>query len=679
MLDLRTLERFGPFIVVRPLGRGGMGEVFVARTPWKDDPVAAVKRLRPDVARVTTFTERFRHEAELAVRLHHPNLVGTINVGSVDGQPYVASQLIMGKDTGVVADRLRERRLGAPVAVVIRLLLDVLGALAYVHGARADGKWLALVHRDVTPGNVLVGYDGVARLADFGLAKSLLTEERNLTGHGEILGTPHYLAPEIIQGEKAAPVSDIYGLGAVTYRVLTGLAPHQGTTAEVLFKALSERPRPLGDLRPDLPLWFIEIVHKMLEPDRKKRPYDAALLARQLESRAQQEKLRLQHASVGRWLGQLFTEERDRELSEREEIEAIDRKAFKPRDEGTVVIAQVRPEQRLEPPPPLEISEVDAQGTELDFSDPNLRAELEIERSRNGDEQVRPVSLIDGELDALPTFAAMRAPSVGGAASASGDFPGRGDFVGSIDTAEGIAPRLPGFIDEKAARSFMGTAEDSEGEPPEEELATAVSELAPQRHAMLVQIMGSGDDDTHRPTRRSEPVVEPRPSKRSSSDAEEPLVIPASAASPRTGATPLPRRKEEDIQAKLDRLEGPAATPHEAATIGVSSLSEVRRERGRLGYWAVIVVSAAVAVVAGVGLGVWWSSSPAEVVTMPSPLEGVRARFAATKRRLESYKREGKAIAPEAWEVLTEAGDALLAGDEGRATRALDRVDKAVQ
>ena len=235
-----------------------MGEVFVARTPWPKNPVAAVKRLRPDVARVPTFEERFQHEAELSVRLSHGNVVSTLNVGSVEGQLYVASELILGKDAGLIADRLRERGQGGPAAVAIRLLLDTLSGLAYVHGVRdKDGKTLKLVHRDVTPGNVLVGYDGTARVADFGLAKSVLTEKSKLTNHGEILGTPHYLAPEVIRGEQASPVSDLYGLGAVMYRFLTGIAPHQGSTAEVLLKVLTEEPRPLSDLRPDLPPWLV--------------------------------------------------------------------------------------------------------------------------------------------------------------------------------------------------------------------------------------------------------------------------------------------------------------------------------------------------------------------------------------------------------------------------------------
>ena len=374
MLDA-GFHRFGPFVIIRTLGRGGMGEVFIARTPWDETPLAAVKRLRPDVARVPTFAERFAHEAELAVRLGHTNVVGTLDVGSVEGQLYVASELVLGKDTGLIADRLRERGQGGPAAVAIRLLLDTLAGLAYVHGAREpSGAPLKLVHRDVTPGNVLVGYDGVARLADFGLAKSLLTERSNLTNHGEILGTPHYLAPEVIRGEQATPASDLYGLGAVMYRFLTGVAPHQGTTAEVLLKVLSEEPRPLSDLRPDLPPWLVVFIHRLLEKDPAHRPYDAAILHKQLLNDAKASGLLVPKAAVGRWLGSLFETEKAEEIDEWDRVADMHPDAISEEPEGTVVLARPRTGSKLEAPSPVEEEYLDSQGTELDLSEAEVRA-----------------------------------------------------------------------------------------------------------------------------------------------------------------------------------------------------------------------------------------------------------------------------------------------------------------
>ena len=341
-------HRFGPFIILRELGRGGMGEVFLARTSWPESPLAAVKRLRPDVARIESFAERFRHEAELAVRLSHPNLVGTLGVGTVGDQLYVAAELVSGKDAGHIADRLRQRSQGGPAAVGIRLVIDGLNGLAYVHDAKeADGSPLELVHRDITPGNVLVGYDGRARLADFGLAKSLLSEGSGLTKQGEILGTPHYLPPELVRGESATSASDVYGLGAVLYRFLTGIAPFQGTTSEILAQVLTERPRPLSDLRPDLPDWMVQLVAKMLERDLSKRPRHAKRLAEEVLAHAKNHELFVPRSAIGQWLTKLFTSEYAQEMEEFETYLQIDPSTMEPPKEGTKVLARAATRSRL--------------------------------------------------------------------------------------------------------------------------------------------------------------------------------------------------------------------------------------------------------------------------------------------------------------------------------------------
>ncbi|MEM7677384.1 MAG: serine/threonine-protein kinase, partial [Myxococcota bacterium] len=196
-----TMEPFGPYLLLRVLGRGGMGVVYVARSRLPGHPIVALKRLRADAAQVPSFRERFEHECALALRLRHPRLVHVLDAGKVGDIPYIASELVLGMNVATIARRLLSLRRRAPLKIAVRVMLDMLAGLDYVHQAHEpDGRPLQLVHRDVTPGNVLVGYDGISRLADFGLAKSQLTEQLQLTATGMILGTPKFLAPEVAQG-----------------------------------------------------------------------------------------------------------------------------------------------------------------------------------------------------------------------------------------------------------------------------------------------------------------------------------------------------------------------------------------------------------------------------------------------------------------------------------------------
>ncbi len=305
------LEAFGPYLLLRTLGKGGMGVVYVARANLDAHPLVAVKRLRADAARVPSFLERFEHECELALRLRHPNLVETLDAGHIDGAPYVASELVRGKNLGELAHRLGDQGLGAPLAAVLRIAIDTLSALHYVHTAReSDGRSLQLVHRDVTPGNIIVGYDGKSRLADFGLAKSLLTEHLGLTAEGTVLGTPSYLAPEMASGEKATPQTDLYGLGAVAYRLLAGCGPYEGTPRQVLTEMLSGPPKPIEEHRPDLPREFIAVLRRMMARRPEDRPKSARAAIDMLGDVAERTKVWVEHADLSQWISKMFRDEK---------------------------------------------------------------------------------------------------------------------------------------------------------------------------------------------------------------------------------------------------------------------------------------------------------------------------------------------------------------------------------
>lgn len=633
----------------------------MARTPWEDNPLAAVKRLRPDVARVPTFADRFAHEADLAVRLEHANVVGTLDVGSVEGQLYVASELVLGKDTGLIADRLRERGQGGPAAVAIRLLLDALCGLAYVHGVREPtGEPLKLVHRDVTPGNVLVGYDGVARLADFGLAKSLLTEKSNLTNHGEILGTPHYLAPEVIRGEQASPASDLYGLGAVMFRFLTGVAPHQGTTAEVLLKVLSEEPRPLSDLRPDLPPWLVVFVHRLLQKDPSHRPYDAALLHNQLHSDAKAAGLLVPKAAVGRWLGSLFEQEKASEVEEYERVAALTPDEVPEEPEGTVVLARPRSGSKLEAPSTVEGETLDSEGTELDLSEEAIRAAARIDRPVV--KNVRPSSYGD-EPDGLPT----RAVAVFNTGFEEGSEPTTtheppADDILESDTHDGSPEEatkfgsfvpdspsggLPGFIDQT-----RGAGSDAGSTAPDPESSAPPKRRRPNPESVVVSPVATNGMPAQEPrlaptpVKRPDPRPEPRPDYRSDpvAKAQRP---PEHRRIPNTPTRPAaPRRK---------------STP----SVGRNAL--------------LLVGLLCLAVALGIGIGVLVASlksPPARSVPISEDQAALKQRFFRLKQDLEGRSSRGDPVPPLAWELMTNASSNLMEGQNDAAKAKIEQAER---
>lgn len=704
MLD-QSLHRFGPFLIIRTLGRGGMGEVFVARTPWDAQPLAALKRLRPDVARVPTFAERFQHESELAVRLEHANVVATLDVGSVDGQLYVASELILGKDIGLIADRLRERGQGGPAAVAIRILMDALGGLAYVHGvAEPDGRRLELVHRDITPGNLLVGYDGSARVADFGLAKSLLTEKSNLTQHGEILGTPHYLAPEVIRGDRATPASDLYGIGAVIYRFLTGVAPHHGTTTEVLLKVLQEEPRPLSDLRPDLPPWLVTFVHRLLEKDPGRRPRDAADLAEQLIHDAKRAELFVARAQVGQWLVSLFEIEHAEEVDEYERIAALEPEAQAARPEGTVVLARPAQASRLHMPTPEAFREYEQSGgTELDLSEMAVAAELEgdaelptravtvfpggnlvfedgtaLEREEPGREEdtLDPDTYDDSPPPADPANAATQWGEVvaQGAAPTVPPRPAREPSTGEQASA------LPGFVDGHHGQPRKGsydpgiTSPDPPGsEPglrrPRNPDSVVVSPVAGSNPALEAHGAERGPDEWFAATAQRRESIEPE----RAAPPKPRAVQERSRVPPRARGEERPRPSTSNPDTSAERRSGRPERSRDAVAFPAPPPEAGSRNLVMAG----ALLAAAVAL--GVGIGAMVATVKARREA-PAPVQTERQalaqRFIALKARMEGRLEKGQEVPQRVERLATDAASALLQEDEEAARLYLDEMER---
>ncbi len=246
----------GEFRLIRRLGRGGMADVFLAeQTSLKRN--VAVKILRSDQLGKSGghVLKRFKQEAKAAGGLNHPNIVQVYSVGEQDGVHYITQEYVQGRTL-----RNYLIRKGPPE---LPLALHIMKQVASALQAAADA---GIVHRDIKPENIMISRKGEVKVADFGLALLMQPEERvDLTQHGMTLGTPSYMSPEQVNGEKIDQRSDIYSFGVTCYHMLVGKPPFRGGTAlSVAVQHVSEEPEPLSKRRPDLPPVLCEIVHKMM-------------------------------------------------------------------------------------------------------------------------------------------------------------------------------------------------------------------------------------------------------------------------------------------------------------------------------------------------------------------------------------------------------------------------------
>lgn len=267
-------DRIGPYRLESRLGRGGMGEVFLAFDERLERWVA-VKRIRWHPGSPPGAAERFRREAKAAARLNHSAIVQIYDlVADAEGDAIVMEHV-----TGQTLAALLNDSALSP-ALAVRLAREVAEGLAHAHAA-------GFVHRDLKAENVMVTGTGTAKILDFGLAKPLPsaseTAPESLTTAGAVLGTYHTMSPEQAGGGEVDARSDLFSLGVLLYEMLTGGSPFRGgSPLETLRRVLTETPPPLAAVRPDLPPTLAALVNQLLAKNREARPASAADVARRL-------------------------------------------------------------------------------------------------------------------------------------------------------------------------------------------------------------------------------------------------------------------------------------------------------------------------------------------------------------------------------------------------------------
>ncbi|HXV90871.1 MAG TPA: serine/threonine-protein kinase, partial [Gemmatimonadales bacterium] len=256
------------YAVVRELGSGGMGTVYLATDRALGREVAI--KVLPPSTREYLGADRFQRELRIAARLSHPHIVPLYEAGEADGLLYYVMAYVPGE---TLADRLR-REGALPLAEALRLTSEVGDALQYAHEQ-------GVIHRDVKPSNILLSRDH-AFLMDFGVAKAMSGDSGTgpaLTGTGVVVGTAEYMSPEQAAGEKRIDArTDVYAIAAVLYEMLTGEPPFTGPSLQaIVARVISDPPRPIHTIRPDLPLH----VERALAAALAKTPADRPATVRQ--------------------------------------------------------------------------------------------------------------------------------------------------------------------------------------------------------------------------------------------------------------------------------------------------------------------------------------------------------------------------------------------------------------
>lgn len=244
--------RFGPYTLVRRIGAGGMGEVFLAREEGVRRAVV-VKKVLPGLVDSRQFVGRFRDEARVVVRLAHPNIARVYAMGEVDGQLFLAMEYVLGKTLSRLAYRLRQRQRIMPLGPLLQLGQRLCEGLAYAHDATdEEGHPLHLVHRDLSPANVCVSYAGEVKIIDFGAAQSTLKEQQ--TAPRVVIGNLTYMAPEQARKRTVDRRADLYAVGVVLWELFSWKPLSQrGDPLERWRRAAYPQWEPAGRYRPDLP------------------------------------------------------------------------------------------------------------------------------------------------------------------------------------------------------------------------------------------------------------------------------------------------------------------------------------------------------------------------------------------------------------------------------------------
>ncbi|OGQ22195.1 MAG: serine/threonine protein kinase [Deltaproteobacteria bacterium RBG_16_71_12] len=307
--------RFGKYTLLNRIAVGGMAEIFLARQEGLEgfEKTICIKRIRPHLSSQPNFVRMFLNEAKLAAQLNHPNIVQIYDLGRIADSYFIAMEYISGRDMSRIMPKADKQGIPFPMIYALRIASNVCEGLYYAHTKTdAYGNPLHVVHRDVTPENVLVGFNGTVKIVDFGIAKANTQIEQ--TRAGEIKGKLSYMSPEQAMGHQLDARSDIFALGSVIYEWVTGYKLFTGENEMAILKSIIDgKIYPPSYFKEDVPEAVERILMKALEKDKEKRYQTAWEMQFDIDTYLASSEFTPSNIHLSNFLKQIFGDEIERE------------------------------------------------------------------------------------------------------------------------------------------------------------------------------------------------------------------------------------------------------------------------------------------------------------------------------------------------------------------------------
>ena len=310
LLDLPKIATYGPYELLGRIAFGGMAEIYLARELGSQGTqrMMVIKRVLPHVAEDDTFVQMFRDEARLAMQLNHPHICHVYSFGEAEGTYYLAMEWVNGTPLSKLIRRARKTG-GMPIPIALKIIAQVAEALDYAHRACSpSGEPLGVVHRDVSPQNVMVSYDGVVKLLDFGIAKA--TSHSTRTEAGVIKGKFAYMSPQQCVGEPIDARADIFALGICLFEALAGKNPFRRKTEfETMTKIVGDPTPDVLSRRAEVPEAIASVIEKALMKQPERRYQSAGEMQLALEQVIASSGELVNAARVGEYVRTLFADD----------------------------------------------------------------------------------------------------------------------------------------------------------------------------------------------------------------------------------------------------------------------------------------------------------------------------------------------------------------------------------